>query len=65
MLRIHQKRYRDADGLLTHTLALRENFTTSPGPELASTLQLLASVREKERMFDDAKRLKNRAVMPG
>jgi tetratricopeptide (TPR) repeat protein len=63
ILRIQQKRYRDADELLTHTLALREDFTTSPGPELAGTLQLLATVREKERMFDDAKRLKSRASL--
>jgi tetratricopeptide (TPR) repeat protein len=61
ILRIQQKRYRDADELLTHTLTLRENFTTSPGAELAGTLQLLATVREKERLFDDAKRLKTRA----
>jgi len=61
VLRIQQKRYRDADELLTHTVALRENFTASPGVELAGTLQLLATVREKERLFDDAKRLKSRA----
>jgi len=61
VLRIQQKRYRDADELLTHVVSLRENFTASPGPELASTLQLLATVRQKERLFDDAKRLNTRA----
>jgi tetratricopeptide (TPR) repeat protein len=63
VLRIQQKRYREADELLTHVVALREGFTSSPGSELASTLQLLATVREKEKLFADAQRLNQRANM--
>jgi len=63
VLRVEQKRYREADELLTHVVKLRENFTPSPGRELASTLQLLAGVRQKQRLFDDAQRLTNRANM--
>ena len=63
VLRIQQKRYREADDLLSHVVTLREGFTSSPGPELAATLQLLAAVREKEKLFADARRLNQRASM--
>jgi tetratricopeptide (TPR) repeat protein len=61
VLRIQQKRYREADNLLSHVVELREKFSPSPGAELAGTLQLLASVRQKEKLFADAERLTNRA----
>jgi tetratricopeptide (TPR) repeat protein len=61
VLRFTQKRYREADELFTHVVALREKFTPTPGKELATTLQLLASVRQKERLYEDARRLNTRA----
>ena len=61
VLRLHQKRYADAGQLLSHVITLRENYTATPGPELAETLRLLAVVRQKEKRFDDAARLTRRA----
>ena len=62
-LRLRQKRYEDAGTLLAHVISLRENFTATPGQELADTLRLLAAVRKKEKRFDDAERLTRRAEM--
>jgi tetratricopeptide (TPR) repeat protein len=61
VLRIKQKRYGDADQLLSHVVSLREGFTSTPGEELAGALRLLAAVRQKEQLFDDAERLTRRA----
>jgi tetratricopeptide (TPR) repeat protein len=61
LLRLKQKRYREADEALTSAVELREKFASKPGPELADALQSLAFAREKERLFDDAARLKSRA----
>jgi len=63
LLRLKQKRYREADELLTRAVERREKFASKPGPELADVLQTLALVREKLRRYDDAARLKNRADM--
>jgi len=60
VLRLRQKKYREAGELLTHVVALREN-NSKPGEELAETLKLLATVRQKEKRFDDAERLVRRA----
>jgi tetratricopeptide (TPR) repeat protein len=61
LLRLKQKRYREADEALTTAVELREKFAPRPGPELADVLQTLAVVREKERRYDEAARLKDRA----
>jgi tetratricopeptide (TPR) repeat protein len=63
LLRLRQKRYREADEALTSAVELREKFAVSTGPELADALQSLALVREKEHRFDDAVRLNTRAEM--
>jgi len=63
LLRLKQKRYREADEALTTAVELREKFTPTPGPELADVLHLLAVAREKERLFDDAARLNARVEM--
>jgi uncharacterized protein HemY len=61
LLRLRQKRYREADEALSSAVELREKFSAKPGPELADALQSLALVREKLRLYDDAARLKTRA----
>ena len=60
VLRLKQKRYREADEALNTAVELREKFS-KPGPELADVLHLLAFAREKERLFDDAARLNARS----
>jgi len=42
-------------------VSLRESYTAVPGTELAETLRLLASVRQKEKRYDDVERLTRRA----
>lgn len=63
VLRLKQKRYAEADRLLTHVLALQEKYLTRPGREMADTLQNLSVVREKEQFHEDAVRLRNQATM--
>jgi tetratricopeptide (TPR) repeat protein len=63
LLRLQQKRYREADEALTSAVELREKFSAKLGPELADALQTLAIAREKLRLFDDAARLNTRAEM--
>jgi len=63
LLRLKQKRYREADEALTIAVELREKFAVKPGPELADALQTLAIARQKLRLFDDAARLNTRAQM--
>jgi tetratricopeptide (TPR) repeat protein len=60
LLRLRQKRYREADEALTAAVELREKYSR-PGPELADALQSLAIARAKERRFEDAARLNDRA----
>jgi tetratricopeptide (TPR) repeat protein len=61
VLRLKQKRYGEADRLLTHVLALQEKYLARPGREMADTLQNLSVVREKEQFHKDAVRLRNQA----
>ena len=63
LLRLKQKRYADADQLLSHALLLQEEYLARPSREMADTLRNLAAVREKQRLHADAVRLQNRATM--
>jgi tetratricopeptide (TPR) repeat protein len=61
LLRLKQKRYREADEELSDAIALREKFEARPGLQLAESLQGLALAREKQNRLDDAERLSTRA----
>jgi tetratricopeptide (TPR) repeat protein len=61
LLRLRQKKYPEADRLLTSALSLQERYIVRPGAEIATTLDLLSQVRTKERRFDEAARFKDRA----
>jgi tetratricopeptide (TPR) repeat protein len=61
LLRLKQKRYAEADQLLTHVLTLQEQYLAKPAREMVDTLHNLAVVREKERLHADAVQLHNRA----
>jgi tetratricopeptide (TPR) repeat protein len=62
LLRLKQKRYREADEELSQAVALREKFETHPGPQLAESLKGLAVAREKQHLLDDAAKLTDRAA---
>jgi uncharacterized protein HemY len=62
LLRLKQKRYKQADEVLTHALALREKFSPRPTAELASSLQSLALARKMEHRDADAASLNRRAA---
>jgi tetratricopeptide (TPR) repeat protein len=61
MLRLQQGKYAEADRLLTHVVSTEERYMARPGSDMATVLQALAQVREKERRFEDAARLHKRA----
>jgi len=63
LLRFKQKRYAEADELLSHSLEMQEKYLPNPGPDMVGTIQALAATREKLRRFDDAARLNKRASM--
>ena len=58
---MRQKKYADADILLSRALALEERYSERPGSEMAATLDLLSQVRAKENRPADAAQLKERA----
>jgi tetratricopeptide (TPR) repeat protein len=62
ILRLRQKKYREADTLLSEALARQEKSSSRPGPEMVSTLQVLSEVREKENRHEDAAKLRDRAA---
>ena len=61
LLRLKQKKYAEADRLLSHVLSMQETHLPRPGRETAQTLQTLAAVREKQRRHADAVLLTRRA----
>lgn len=62
-LRYRQGKFNDAARLLAHSLSMQEQAGIHGGLDLAVTLDTLARVREKQRRFEDAKQLRERAVM--
>jgi tetratricopeptide (TPR) repeat protein len=63
MLRLKQGKYDEAARRLSRSVTLQEQAGIQGGRDLAITLEGLAQVREKQRRFDDAKQLRNRASM--
>lgn len=61
LLRLRQGKYAEADRLLTHVVSTEERYMARPGSDMATALQALAQVREKQRRFEDAARLHRRA----
>jgi tetratricopeptide (TPR) repeat protein len=62
LLRTRQGKYAEADRLFSHILTLQEAAQPRPAGALAETLNSLAFVRRKERLFEDADRLTRRAA---
>jgi tetratricopeptide (TPR) repeat protein len=62
-LRLRQGKYDEAARRLTRSLELQEQAGIRAGRDLAGTLEALAKVREKQRRYDDARQLRDRAVM--
>jgi tetratricopeptide (TPR) repeat protein len=63
MLRLKQGKYDEAARRLSRSVTLQEQAGIQGGRDLAITLEDLAQVREKQRRYDDAKQLRNRASM--
>jgi tetratricopeptide (TPR) repeat protein len=61
LLRLRQGKYAEADRLLTHVVSTEERYLSRPGSDMATALQALAEVREKQRRYEDAARLHKRA----
>jgi len=62
LLRLKQKRYREAGDILSDALALRERFSPQPTPDLAGSMQALAVARKMEHRDADAAALNQRAA---
>jgi tetratricopeptide (TPR) repeat protein len=63
ILRFRQGKYDEAARRLTRSVTLQEQAGIHSGRDLAITLEVLAKVREKQRRFEDAKALHDRAAM--
>ncbi len=61
LLRLKQGRYAEADRLLTHVVSTSEQYMAHPGSDMATVLLALAEVRQKQRRYEDATRLHQRA----
>ena len=62
LLRLKQKKYREAGEVLAEAVALREKFSPRPTQDLAASLQTLALARKLEHRDEDAARLNSRAA---
>jgi hypothetical protein len=62
LLRLKQKRYKEADASFSQAIAMRERFSQSSSPELAQTIDSLAYARKMEHRKDDAEKLALRAA---
>ena len=60
LLRLEQKRYSEADRLLSSAIAREQQYSTTPSGDMIQTMTLLAQVREKEQRFTDAADLRRR-----
>lgn len=63
LLRLKQGKYAEADRLLSQVVSTEEKYMARPGSDMATVLQALAQVREKQRRYEDAARLHKRADM--
>jgi tetratricopeptide (TPR) repeat protein len=61
-LRFHEGKYDDAARRLTRSIKLQEDAGVHGGSDMVLTLETLAKVREKQRRYDDARQLRDRAV---
>jgi hypothetical protein len=61
LLRLKQKRYKEAGEILAEAVELRERFSPRPTQDLANSLQALAMARKLEHRDEDAARLNRRA----
>ena len=61
VLRLRQGKYPEADRILTAVVSEQERYLVQPSSDMATILQSLAQVREKERRYEDAARLQRRA----
>lgn len=61
LLRLRQRKYAEADRLLTEVVSAQEKYMARPGSDMATVLLALAQVREKQKRFEDAARLHHRA----
>ena len=61
LLRIRQKKFDKAGAILGESLVLEEKLSLSGKSDMATTLRLLAEVRDHERRPDEAARLRQRA----
>jgi tetratricopeptide (TPR) repeat protein len=62
LLRLKQKRYREAGEILAEAVELREKASPRPTQDLATSLQTLALARKFEHRDEDAARLNSRAA---
>lgn len=62
LLRLRQKRYEPAAGLLTEALELEEGSGRAAVGDIANTLSLLADVREREHRSSEAAQLRRRVL---
>jgi tetratricopeptide (TPR) repeat protein len=63
LLRLKQGNFEESDRLFSHVLSVQEKCLPRPSRDLALTLQSLAAVRKKEKLYEDAVRLNKRAEM--
>jgi len=63
ILRLKQGKYEEAARRLARSLAIQEQAGIHAGRDFAITLETLAQVRDKQRRFEEAKQLHDRAAL--
>lgn len=62
LLRLHQRKFADAERLLTHALSLEEHLSSKPVADMATTMGVLAELRKAQRRDAESAQLRIRAA---
>ena len=62
LLRLHQRKFAEAERLLTHALSLEERLSSKPVADMATTMGVLAELRKAQRRDAESAQLRSRAA---
>ena len=62
LLRLRQRKFIDAERLLTHALSIEEHLPSRPLIDIAATMQVLAQLRKAQRRDAESAQLRSRAA---
>ena len=62
LIRLRQRKFADAERLLTHALSVEEHLPSRPVNDMAATMDVLAELRQAQRRHAESAQLRSRAA---